>query len=65
MTNLTNSDTVYQGRIQVLWDLKFTQFLGPSLRKEYKITNTKLGTKVNICFEKEKMLKQISDLKKK
>jgi len=32
--------------------------------KNTKITNTKLGTKVNICFEKEKALKQISDLKK-
>jgi len=32
---------------EVLWDLKFAQFLGFSLKKEYKITNTKLGIKVN------------------
>ena len=27
ITNLTSSDSIYQGRIKVLWDLKVTQFL--------------------------------------
>jgi hypothetical protein len=37
-----------QGWIQVLWGLKFVQFLGPLEGKDYNITYTKLGTKVNI-----------------
>jgi len=37
-----------QGHTQVFCDLKLIQFLEPSLRNEYKITNTKLGMKVNI-----------------
>jgi hypothetical protein len=37
--------------IQVLWDLKLIQFLGPSLFKKKtnkQIMNAKLGTKMNI-----------------
>ena len=35
--------------IQVLWGLKLIQYLGPSSKeKKYKITNTKLGTNVDI-----------------
>lgn len=30
------------------------QFLGPSVRREYKITDTKLGTKVDVDLEREK-----------
>jgi len=37
-----------KGRIQALWSLKLIQFWGPLYEKEYKITNTKLGTKVHI-----------------
>jgi len=37
-----------RGRIHVLWDLKLQQFWGLLLEKEYKVTNTKLGTKANI-----------------
>ena len=37
-----------QGWIRVLCGLKLIQFLDPPLKKEHKITNTKLGTKVNI-----------------
>jgi hypothetical protein len=37
----------YQGQIQVLWGVKFPQFWGP-LKKEYKIMDTQLVTKVNI-----------------
>jgi len=41
-----------QGRIEVLWGLKLIKFWGgPFKKKEYKITNTKLGTKVNIYLE--------------
>ena len=37
-----------KGRMQVLWGLKPIQVLGPFKEKEYKITSTKLGKKVNI-----------------
>ena len=39
-----------QGPIQVLWGLKLIQFWGPLYGKEHKITNKKLGTKMNIYF---------------
>jgi len=31
-----------------LWNLKLLKFLGPPYEKEYEVTNTKLGMKVNI-----------------
>jgi hypothetical protein len=37
-----------RGTPRLFCGLKLTQFLEPSLRNEYKITNTKLGMKVNI-----------------
>ena len=37
-----------RGRIHVLWGLKFKKFWGSSFRKEHNVTNTKLGTKMNM-----------------
>jgi hypothetical protein len=34
--------------VRVLWGLSLAQFKGPPIKKKYKITNIKLGTKVNI-----------------
>ena len=51
MSNTYNSIFVLnnQGWIQVLWGLELVQFLEQSLKK-YKITNKKLGMKLNIYF---------------
>jgi hypothetical protein len=37
-----------RGRIHVLWNLKLTQFWGLLLEEEYNVTNTELGTKMNM-----------------
>jgi hypothetical protein len=39
-----------QGRIQI-FGAETVQFWGPLYEKQYKITNTKLGAKINICVE--------------
>jgi len=55
--------TLEQGRIQILWCLKLIKFWGSLREKEYKITSTKLGKKVNIYLERGKKSQQITNLK--
>jgi hypothetical protein len=39
-----------QGRIQVLWDLKLIQFLGPSLRKRIQYNEYKIRYEIEYLF---------------
>ena len=52
------SSSHVQGQIHILWGLKLIQFFVPTLRKECKITNTKLSMKVNnLCRMRKEITK--------